>query len=171
MGGGQMIDEVFPDHITYREAPARFEPGTPNVAGAYGLSVALDYLEAIGWDDLHTHERSLQRRAYLRAREQMGGRVTIVGPPESENRASVLSFTLAGAHPHDVASLLDAEGIAIRSGAHCGQPLMQRLGVPALCRASPYLYNTLDEIDRLFDALAKTERILGKAMPTSSIAS
>ncbi|MFZ1023622.1 MAG: SufS family cysteine desulfurase [Thermoplasmata archaeon] len=171
MGGGQMIEEVFPDRITYREAPARFEPGTPNVAGAYGLTVALDYLEAVGWDDLRDHERSLRQRAYAHALDRMEGRVTIVGPTEDSERTSVMSFTLEGAHPHDVASLLDAEGIAIRSGAHCGQPLMQRLGVQALCRASPYLYNTLEEIDELFTALEKTERILRKQAPPSSIAS
>jgi cysteine desulfurase / selenocysteine lyase len=170
MGGGQMIDEVSTERITYREVPARFEPGTPNVAGAYALGVALDYLERIGWDELADHERTLQHRAFNRVRESFPDRIKFVGPAEGDHRTTVLSFNVKGAHAHDVASILDAEGVCVRSGAHCGQPLMARLGVPALCRASPYLYNTVEEIDRLFDAVAKVESTFGLAPQSGRVA-
>src|SRR5262249_51609363 len=150
MGGGEMIQEVHTSGVRFREPPARFEAGTPNIGGAYPLGVALDYLEHVGYDALAAHERRLQARAFERAAATFGDRLTIFGPPDVADREAVLSFRLAGVHPHDVASLLDAEGICVRSGHHCAQPLMERLGVPALTRASPYLYNTEAEIDRLF---------------------
>ncbi|HYK93463.1 MAG TPA: cysteine desulfurase [Thermoplasmata archaeon] len=159
MGGGEMIREVHTDRISYREAPARFEAGTPNIAGAVGLGRALDYLEGLGWDDIRTHERKLQSRAFERAAQTFGDRLTIVGPPRPEDREAVISFKLTGIHPHDVASLLDADGICIRSGHHCAQPLMDRLNVPALSRASPYVYNTVEEVDALFQSLEKAAKV------------
>ncbi|MCI4351476.1 MAG: cysteine desulfurase [Thermoplasmata archaeon] len=161
-GGGEMIREVHLDRVSYREPPGRFEAGTPNVAGAIGLSVALDYLEGVGFEGLAAHEKKLTRRAYDRAMERFSDRITMFGPRPNGDREAVLSFALRGVHPHDIASLLDAEGIAIRSGHHCAQPLMERLGVPALSRASPYLYNTVDEIDRLFEALAGVEKVFAR---------
>ena len=159
MGGGEMIREVHTTGVTFRDAPAKFEAGTPNVGGACALAVALDYLEGIGWEELASHERDLQRYALAQAHERFGSRLAIVGPKDPQHREAVLSFSLHGVHPHDVASLLDAEGVAIRSGHHCAQPLMERLGVPALSRASPYLYNDRADLDRMFDALAKVEKV------------
>jgi cysteine desulfurase / selenocysteine lyase len=159
MGGGEMIQEVHQDRVDYADPPAKFEAGTPNVAGACTLSVALDYLQRVGWDDLAAHEHRLLERANRIAHERFAGTVRIYGPPISEGHESVLCFSVKGVHPHDVASILDQEGIAIRSGHHCAQPLMERLQVPALCRASVYLYNTEEEIDRLFDALGKVQKV------------
>ena len=162
MGGGEMISEVHTDSVSYREAPLRFEAGTPNVAGAIGLAAALDYLEGVGWDELRSHERRLQERMVRGARERFGGRMTYFGPPAPADREAVFSFALAGSHPHDVASLLDAEGICVRAGHHCAQPLMERLGVPALTRASPYLYNTEDEVDCLFEVLERVAALFAR---------
>jgi cysteine desulfurase/selenocysteine lyase len=159
MGGGEMISEVHTDRVEYREPPARFEAGTPNVAGAVGLSVALDYLERIGWEALQDHERRLFQRFVDGAASRFGDDLKIYGPPPSSDRESVASFSVRGIHPHDLASLLDSDGIAIRAGHHCAQPLMDVLGVPALARASPYLYNTAEEIDRLLDSIGKARRL------------
>ncbi len=161
MGGGEMISEVHADRVGYREPPARFEAGTPNVAGAVGLSVALDYLEAVGWDPLRAHEERLLRRFVDGAAERFGADVRIFGPPPGPDREAVISFSVRGIHPHDLASLLDADGVAIRAGHHCAQPLMETLQVPALARASPYLYNTDEEIDRLLDGIGKALRLFG----------
>ncbi|MCI4358221.1 MAG: SufS family cysteine desulfurase [Thermoplasmata archaeon] len=159
MGGGEMIREVHQDRVAFREPPARFEAGTPNISGAVGLGVAAEYLERIGWDEIAAHEQSMQRRAAKRVSEGFDGRVTIVGPKEITNREAVISFSLEGVHAHDISSILDAHGVAIRSGHHCAQPLMERLGVAALSRASPYVYNSPDDIDRLFDALGEVVRV------------
>jgi cysteine desulfurase / selenocysteine lyase len=163
MGGGEMIREVHTTGVTFRDAPAKFEAGTPNVGGACALSVALDYLSAIGWDDLAAHERDLQRYALEQARARFNGGIRIVGPTDPARRQAVVSFQLQGVHPHDVASLLDSEGIAVRSGHHCAQPLMERLGVPALSRASPYIYNDRADLDRMFDALEKVRTVFRAA--------
>jgi cysteine desulfurase / selenocysteine lyase len=157
-GGGEMISEVHQDRVAYREPPARFEAGTPNVAGAVGLSAALDYLASLGWDQIAEHEHRLYERA-CRAAEDFEGRLRIYGPSNGVDRQGLLSFSLDGVHPHDVAELLDADGIAVRAGHHCCQPLMDRLAVPALTRASPYIYNTEAEIDRLFEGLQRVEKL------------
>jgi len=162
MGGGEMIQEVHTDRVTFREPPARFEAGTPNIGGAYALSVALDYLEHVGFDEIGAHDRRLQARALEQARAAFGDKITVFGPPEPSEREAVVSFRLEGVHPHDVASLLDAEGICVRSGHHCAQPLMERLGVPALTRASPYLYNTEAEVDALFQGLNKVAAVFAR---------
>jgi cysteine desulfurase / selenocysteine lyase len=162
MGGGEMIREVHTDRVSYREAPARFEAGTPNVGGAIALAAAIDYLEDAGWDDLRAQEERLLARTLREGRERLGRDLTIFGPPEARDREAVVSFALAGAHPHDVASLLDSEGICVRAGHHCAQPLMERLGVPALTRASPYLYNTEEEIGRMYDALEKVAALFSR---------
>jgi cysteine desulfurase / selenocysteine lyase len=167
MGGGEMIREVHTDRVEYADPPAKFEAGTPNVAGACTLSVALDYLERVGWEDLATHERRLLERASQIAQERFSDSLQIYGPPISEGHESVFCFSVKGVHPHDVASILDREGVAIRSGHHCAQPLMERLKVPALSRASVYLYNTEDEIDRLFDGLEKVRKVFAPPATTS----
>ncbi len=170
MGGGEMISEVHQDRVEFREPPARFEAGTPNVAGAVGLSVALDYLEAVGWELLQEHEQALMDRFFRGAEERFGADLKVFGPPSGSDREAVLSFSIRGIHPHDLASLLDAEGIAIRAGHHCAQPLMETLGVPALSRASPYLYNTPEEIDRLLEAIGKAIHLFaGGARPQSNL--
>ncbi len=155
LGGGEMIQEVHTDRVSFREAPARFEAGTPNVGGAIALAAALEYLSHVGWEDLRKHEERLQRKMLRDAEERLGSRLRCFGPHEAHEREAVFSFSLAGTHPHDIANLLDEDGVCVRAGHHCAQPLMERLGVPALTRASPYLYNTEAEIDRLFDALEK----------------
>ena len=155
MGGGEMIREVHTDRVSFREPPARFEAGTPNVGGAYALGKALDYLTSLGWDEIAAHERQLPRHALRTISDRFGGRVRVYGPSDPDQREAVISFAVQGVHPHDVASLLDAEGIAVRSGHHCAQPLMDRLSVPALSRASPYIYNDTRDLDRLADGLEK----------------
>ncbi|MGB6442003.1 MAG: aminotransferase class V-fold PLP-dependent enzyme, partial [Thermoplasmata archaeon] len=154
-GGGEMIQEVRRDRVSYREPPARFEAGTPNVAGAVALSTALDYLESLGWDEIAAHERRLFDHAMEQAARRFDGRMRVYGPSDARDRQDVLSFSLEKSHPHDVAELLDADGIAVRAGHHCCQPLMERLSVPALTRSSPYIYNTEAEVDQLFDGLEK----------------
>jgi cysteine desulfurase/selenocysteine lyase len=158
-GGGEMIQEVHQDRVSYREPPARFEAGTPNVAGAVALSAALDYLEGVGWEEIAAHERALYLHARKQATRRFEGRLRIYGPMEANDRHDVISFALAKVHPHDIATLLDADGIAVRAGHHCCQPLMERLEVPALTRSSPYIYNTEAEVDLLFDGLEKVAKV------------
>lgn len=158
-GGGEMIREVHQDRVSYREPPARFEAGTPNVAGAVGLSAALDYLEHLGWEELAAHEQRLHAHFVERAHERFGKELRVFGPTDSKDREGIESFALDGVHPHDVATLLDADGVAVRAGHHCCQPLMERLGVPALTRASPYLYNDENDIDQLFAGLEKIAKV------------
>jgi cysteine desulfurase/selenocysteine lyase len=159
MGGGEMIDYVGTDGSTYKKAPHRFEAGTPNVGGAIGLAAAADYLAGIGHDALWQHEQELTRYGL----ERLGGMtgVTLFGPRDATERTAVFSFALDGVHPHDVATIVDAEGVAVRAGHHCCQPLMRRLGVPATTRASCYLYNTTAEIDALAMALERALEVFG----------
>jgi cysteine desulfurase/selenocysteine lyase len=159
MGGGEMIDYVGTDGSTYKPAPHRFEAGTPNVAGAIGLAAAADYLEGIGHEALWSHEQELTRYGLERLAGIDGLR--IFGPPDAADRTAVFSFALEGVHPHDVATIVDAEGVAVRAGHHCCQPLMKRLDVPATTRASCYLYNTTDEIDALAEALDRAVQVFG----------
>jgi cysteine desulfurase/selenocysteine lyase len=159
MGGGEMIDYVGTDGSTFKKAPHRFEAGTPNVGGAIGLAAAADYLDGIGHDALWAHEQELVRYGL----EQLGDveGLELFGPADPERRTAVFSFRLDGVHPHDIATILDAKGIAVRAGHHCAQPLMRRLGVPATTRASLYLYNTTDDIDRLVEGLAYARSVFG----------
>ncbi|MCI4364122.1 MAG: cysteine desulfurase [Thermoplasmata archaeon] len=170
MGGGEMIREVHTDRVSFADPPARFEAGTPNVAGAIGLGAALEYLEKVGWEQLANHERYLTDRCRRALDDTFGERLHVFGPLASERREAILSFQLAHLHPHDIASLLDEAGVAIRSGHHCAQPLMERLKVAALSRASFYLYNTAEEVDRLVAALVRAERkMLGQPVPVASL--
>jgi cysteine desulfurase / selenocysteine lyase len=150
-GGGDMIETVSFEKSTYAQPPARFEAGTPHIAGAIGLGAACDYLIEVGLDAIAAHEAELL--AYgTDALEQIDG-LTLIGT--AEKKAGVLSFVMEGIHPHDVGTILDFAGVAVRTGHHCAQPLMQRFGVSATTRASLGLYNTLEEIDRLADGLRK----------------
>lgn len=150
LGGGDMIRTVTLEESTWADLPAKFEAGTPSVADAVALGVAVDYLQSLGMPAIRQHEKELVRYALARLDEIPG--VTLYGPV-GEDRSGVVSFTLGDVHPHDIAGILDSEGIAIRAGHHCAQPLMHRLGVVATARASVYLYNTEEDIDRLVDGL------------------
>ncbi|MCY8485695.1 cysteine desulfurase SufS [Bacillus atrophaeus] len=150
--GGEMIDFVGLYESTWKELPWKFEAGTPIIAGAIGLGAAIDFLEEIGLDEISRHEHKLASYALERFRQLDG--VTVYGP---EERAGLVTFNLEDVHPHDVATVLDSEGIAVRAGHHCAQPLMKWLDVSATARASFYLYNTEEEIDKLAEALQKTK--------------
>lgn len=156
MGGGDMIRSVTTEGSTWADLPAKFEAGTPSVGDAAGLNAALGYLSDLGMDAVRAHERELVGYALERLRRVP--ELTLYGP-EGEDRAGVVSFNLADVHPHDVATILDGEGIAVRAGHHCAQPLMTRLDVPATTRASFYVYNDEDDVDRLVDGLATVRRI------------
>ena len=153
MGGGEMIREVHLGTATWNDVPFKFEGGTPNMAGAIGLGVAVDYLNGIGMDAVRRHEQDLTDYALDLLSQVEGFRP--FGLRDVSRRGGVISFTLGDVHPHDIASILDVEGIAIRSGHHCAQPLMERLDVPATARASFYVYNTPEEVDRLAAGLRK----------------
>jgi cysteine desulfurase / selenocysteine lyase len=157
--GGDMIDLVGDECTTWNALPHKFEAGTPNVGDAVGLAAACDYLDAIGMDAVHEHERALVRFATERLSEVEG--VHIYGPPADE-RSGVVSFTLGDIHPHDLATILDQEGVCIRAGHHCAQPLMRRLGVSATARASFYLYNDEADVEALTGALEKAKRLFGE---------
>ena len=155
-GGGAMIDRVTFAKTTYAPPPGRFEAGTPHIVGVIGLHAAIDYVESIGVDAIHAHETALvtQCRDALRATNL----VTLYGPEES---AGIVSFNVKGVHPHDVGTILDEEGVAIRAGHHCAQPLMDYLGVDATARASFGIYNGLDDIEALVRGLERVRKLFG----------
>ncbi len=155
-GGGSMIRRVWVDGFEPGELPARFEAGTPPIVPAIGLGAAVDYLSAIGPEAVHRHERQLTARAHEVLKDVEG--VRILGP-EPAHKAGIVSFTLDRIHAHDVAQLLDRHGIAVRAGHHCAMPLHKRFGIPASSRASFYFYNTLEEIDRLGEALRRVKEV------------
>ena len=156
-GGGEMIARVFDDHSTWNAVPHKFEAGTPNVEGAVGLAAAIAYLEQIGMTNVAEHEASLGRLARERLSAIDG--VTIYGPPTEH--AGVVAFTYGDIHPHDLATALDNEGVCVRAGHHCTQPLMRRLGVNATCRASFYLYNGPQDVEVLAGAVIKAGSLFG----------
>lgn len=158
--GGDMIEFVRDNETTWNVLPHKFEAGTPNAADAVGLAAAVEYLSSIGMDEVQAHERGLMRTAYERLSEIDA--LTIYGP-EPSKRSGVISFTLADVHPHDLATVLDGEGVCIRAGHHCAQPLMRRLGVAATARASFYLYNDESDVDALIRGLHKARELFGVA--------
>ncbi|MBO9604735.1 MAG: cysteine desulfurase [Paenibacillaceae bacterium] len=158
--GGEMIDHVDLQRSTWKELPWKFEGGTPIIAGAIGLGAAIDYLEAIGMDNIDRHEKTITKYAMEKLTAIEG--LVVYGP--KEDRAGLVTFNLEDIHPHDLATVLDSEGVAIRAGHHCCQPLMRWLQVPATARASFYLYNTIDDIDRLAAALLKTKEYFRHAI-------
>jgi len=153
--GGEMIDFVYEQSATWKELPWKFEAGTPNMAGAIGLATAIDYLEAIGMDAIEHHEQDLI--AYVFPKLQAIEGLKIYGSQDLAKRSGVISFNLGDLHPHDLATALDYEGVAVRAGHHCAQPLIHYLEVPATARASFYLYNTKEDCDKLVEALIKTK--------------
>jgi len=156
-GGGDMILSVTFEKTTYNAIPYKFEAGTPPIAAAVGLGATVDYLESVGLDRIAAHEHELLTYA-TEAFAQLKG-VRIVGT--ARNKAGVLSFTLQGVHPHDVGTILNEDGVAVRTGHHCAQPVMQRFGVPATVRASFYLYNTFAEVDALVAGIRRVQKIFG----------
>jgi cysteine desulfurase / selenocysteine lyase len=156
-GGGDMISSVTLEEVRYNTLPAKFEAGTPDIAGVAGLAAAIEYLDGIDFEAAAAHEHALARHAEERLSQVPG--VTIVG--RAPQKAAVISFVMGSAHPHDIGTILDREGVAIRTGHHCCQPLMHRLGVPATARASLAFYNTRDDVDRLVDALERVREMFG----------
>jgi cysteine desulfurase / selenocysteine lyase len=154
--GGDMIEFVYDDHTTWNALPHKFEAGTPNAANAVGLAAAVEYLDKIGMDRVRQHERALMTLAQERLEAIEG--IQIYGPPPAE-RSGVVSFTMSDVHPHDLATILDGEGVCIRAGHHCAQPLMRRLDVPATARASFYVYNDERDIDALVTGILKAREI------------
>jgi cysteine desulfurase/selenocysteine lyase len=160
-GGGEMIRMVERDMSTWAEIPHKFEAGTPNIAGAIALGAAADFLDEVGFDAIAEHERELLSYALERL-DDMGG-ITVYGPTDLDERSGVISFTMGDAHPHDISTILDSRGIAIRAGHHCAQLVMQHFGISATARASFYLYNSTDDVDRLIEGLASVKEIFGPA--------
>lgn len=159
LSGGDMIDYVWEQKTTFAELPAKFEAGTQNVGGALGLDEAIRYLNQVGLDKIHQIEKELTQYAFEKMAELPY--LTIYGTQDVTQKSGVISFNVQDVHPHDVASILDAEGVAIRAGHHCAHPLMQFLKVNATCRASFYFYNTKEDIDQLVAALSKVRGVLG----------
>ena len=156
-GGGDMIREVHKYESTWNDLPYKFEAGTPNIADVVGLGAAVDYLKHIGMSNVRRHERELTAYALARMADVPG--LTLYGPRDPDRRGGVISFNFADVHPHDVAQIMDEDGVAIRSGHHCAQVLMERLDVAATSRASFYVYNTKEEVDVLVGALRKVARV------------
>jgi cysteine desulfurase/selenocysteine lyase len=152
-GGGEMIRDVFEDRVTYGDPPHKFEAGTPPIVQAIGLGAAIDYVNSIGKDRIRAHEDGLLRHAHDTLREINS--LKIIG--QAKHKGAVVSFEMKNAHPHDIATIIDRSGVAVRAGTHCVMPLLNRIGVTATCRASFALYNTKDEIDSLARALVKAQ--------------
>ena len=153
--GGEMIDFVYEQEATWKELPWKFEAGTPNIAGAITLGAALDYLSDIGMDTIHAYEQELV--AYVLPKLQAIDGLTVYGPQDPKQHMGVIAFNLDGLHPHDVATALDYEGVAVRAGHHCAQPLINHLGIHSAARASFYIYNTKEDCDKLVEAIIKTK--------------
>ncbi len=156
-GGGEMIREVHMYDASWKDSPYKFEAGTTNISGAIGLGAAINYLNRIGMRKVRMHEEELTRYAL----DQMSGvkGISIYGPQDPTQRGGVISFNVGDIHAHDMATLLDEDSICVRSGHHCAQPLVERLGVPSTTRASFYLYNTIEEVDRLVESLEKARKV------------
>jgi cysteine desulfurase/selenocysteine lyase len=153
LGGGEMIREVSEDTVTYGDAPHKFEAGTPAIVPAVGLGAAIDYVAALGHDKIAAHEKALLD--YATERLARINSIKIIG--RAKQKGAILSFEMANAHPHDIATVIDRQGVAVRAGTHCALPLLKRYGCTATCRASFALYNTKDEVDALADALLKAQ--------------
>lgn len=153
--GGEMIDFVYEQEATWKELPWKFGAGTPNIAGAIGLGAAIDYLTGLGMEKIHAYEQELVN--YLLPKLQNIAGLTVYGPQSPEQHTGVIAFNIDGLHPHDVATALDYEGVAVRAGHHCAQPLIHSLGISSAVRASFYVYNTKEDCDKLLDAIQKTK--------------
>ena len=156
-GGGDMIRSVTFERTTYNEVPHKFEAGTPHIAGVVGLGAAVDFIESVGFSAIAEHERQLLAYATAALKAVPGLRLIGTAP----EKASILSFVLDGVHAHDIGTVVDTQGVAIRTGHHCTQPVMERFGVPATARASLAMYNTTADIDQLVAALATVREVFG----------
>ena len=154
-GGGGMIGQVTFEHTSFAPLPYKFEAGTPDISGAIGLAAALDYVSQFSWDDIMTHEHQLLN--YAQEKMQAIPGLRIIG--NAKDKGSIVSFVLDKAHPHDIATILDRSGIAIRAGHHCTMPLMHRFNVPATARVSMAFYNSIDEVDSCVAALTEVKAI------------
>jgi cysteine desulfurase/selenocysteine lyase len=163
LGGGEMIRDVRREYSTWNDVPWKYEAGTPNIAQAVGLGAACDYLDEIGMDEVRAHEVELVAHAISTLEAEFGDAIRIWGPPaaEADDRGGAISFAFADIHPHDLATILDQQGVAIRAGHHCAKPLMRSLDVIATARASYYLYNSKADTDSLVEALREAARIFG----------
>ena len=159
LGGGHMISRVEREHSTWNELPWKFEAGTNAIAEAIGLGAAVDYLAAIGMENVRAHERELTGYALERLPEVDG--LTVYGPPSTDRRGGVVPFTIEGMHPHDIAELCDREAVCVRAGHHCAQPLMRVLRVGSTARASFHVYNSREDVDRLVHALHGAREVFG----------
>ncbi len=159
MTGGDMIKQVTLEKTEWNDLPWKFEAGTPDIAGVVAFGVALEYIRKVGWGIIIQHEQALGAYALAQLTQLSG--LALYGPQSMENRLGIFSFNLKGIHAHDLATILDEEGIAIRSGSHCAHPLMERLGVSAAARASFYIYNTKEDVDALIAGLIKAQKLLG----------
>ncbi|MPN14358.1 Cysteine desulfurase SufS [bioreactor metagenome] len=159
LSGGDMIASVHEQSTTYAPVPRKFEAGTRNVGGEVGLAAAIQWLTALGWDEIEAHEQALMRHA-LEGFSKLPY-ITVYGDPAPQGRYGVISFNIEGVHPHDVATILDADGVAVRAGHHCAQPLMEYLGITACCRASFAVYNTIEDVDQLLESVQKVRRCMG----------
>ena len=159
LGGGEMIETVTMEHSSYAGLPHKYEAGTPPIAEAAGLGAAIDYLNAIGMENIAAHEHAITEYALKRLQEVDG--IRIIGPATAEDRAAAISFTFGDIHPHDVGQVLDEQGIAVRVGHHCARPVCVRFGIPATTRASFYLYSTPGEVDALVEGLDEVKRFFG----------
>ena len=159
MSGGDMIGAVHESGATWADGPRKFEAGTRNVGGEVGFAAAIDYMKGIGWEAMETHEHALLDRmlAGMRAMPWL----TVYGEPVAEGRYGVVSFNVNDVHPHDVATILDAGGVAVRAGHHCAQPLMEFLGIGSCCRASVAIYNTPEDVDALLENLENVRKVMG----------
>lgn len=153
--GGEMIDFVYEQEATWKELPWKFEAGTPNIAGAFALGAAVDYLSALGMENVHAYEQELVDYVLPKLHEIEG--LTVYGPENPSQHAGVIAFNIDGLHPHDVATALDYEGVAVRAGHHCAQPLINHLGISSAARASFYIYNTKEDCDKLVEAILATK--------------
>ena len=158
--GGDMIEYVYEQDTTFASLPNKFEAGTQNVEGVIGLGAAIDYIESLGYDKIEQIEREIVHYAIEELRKLSF--LDLYLTKNNENHSAVISFNIKGVHPHDVASILDAEGVCVRSGNHCAQPLMRFLGIDSTCRASFYIYNTKEDVDRLVEALNKAYNMFKK---------
>lgn len=161
LGGGDMIAQVWKDHSTWNELPYKFEAGTPNITGAIAFGAAVDYLTQVGMDTIRAHEMDLTGYA-LKALKARFPKIVLHGPSDAAQRGGVVSFELPGIHPHDVGTIVDREGVAIRAGHHCCQVLMKKFGVSGTARASFYIYNTREEVDALVKSLEKVEELFAQ---------
>lgn len=158
LGGGDMISQVWPDRATWNELPYKFEAGTPNITGAIAFGAAIDYLNQVGMDNIRAHEQDITGYALGTLKDRFP-KIVLHGPAEVAQRGGVVSFELPGVHPHDIGTILDREGVAVRAGHHCCQVLMKKFGVAGTARASFYLYNTRAEVDALVASLGQVERL------------